>query len=172
MITLLDGLVRVGYERSRSEAREWSKLAGGAEKLAGEALRRIRGRAGGAIRKGVKERYTYHGALPIRSSVRGSTLELRVEGRREPLKKFRVRGGRRRERLYVQLVKGQGGVLERGFRGQKSGQYWRRQTESRLPILKLYGPSVAEMAGHEATPAEEINRRLEEMVESAMGAMM
>ena len=72
----------------------------------------------------------------------------------------------------MQLVKGQGGVLERGFRGAKTGQYWRRQTESRLPILKLYGPSVAEMAGHESTPAEEINRRLEEMVESAMGAMM
>ena len=170
---LFGGLIRVAYS-AKSEPVENTVDVKGAVK---KTLKQATNAAKKEIRTGVRQRYTYKGAIPIRSRVSGTRATITVKGKRSPLKKFQVRGGmaRRRgrhvtgEKLYAQVVRGQGGIIERGFR-KKSGQYWRRATKARLPIHMLYGPAAAQMAGHEPMPVRYVDKAIEEAIGNALGA--
>ena len=134
------------------------------------ALRKVTRSAKPMIRSSVKERYTYKGAISIRSRTSGLSSELKVSGARKTLRHFKVSGGKKPKKLYAMVVRGQGGIIERGFK--HGSVYFQRVGRSRLPIKGLYGPSTAEMAGHEPEPATLIQKRIEELLKAEMGAMM
>ena len=174
---LLGGLIRVGYMREEDGHIDLKKIVTNGRATVRDTMRAAKP----AIRAEVKKRYTYKGAISIRSRSSGMNGELRVRGSRLRLNKFRVKGGvlgrrgrsaRIGTKLYVQVIRGQGGVIERGFRmnsgGKFEGTYWRRDTPASLPIHMLYGPSVAEMAGHEPQPATLIQARIEQVLSERM----
>lgn len=129
------------------------------------------------IRREVRRRYTYKEALPIRVSYGDLISSVVVRGRRQTIKHFKVRGGyserrgQKGKKLYAEIVKGEGGIIKRGFMGDFADTYFKRLTKERYPIKALYGPSTAEMAGHEPEPATTISRRIEECVMERMAAI-
>lgn len=166
------GLIRVGYDRKDTgKFIALNKLQAKGKATVREVVRMTKPE----IRKAVKQRYTYKGAISIRSKVSGMGGAVIVKGKRNTLTKFQTRGGRGRagrgEKLYASVIRGQGGIIERAFKG-KTGRIWRRDTPKPLPIHMLYGPSTAEMSGKEPIPAKYIIEQIESKLESAMGAMI
>ena len=166
---LLGGLIRVGYSR-RDPANHIDLRT--VEQLSRAKVSKTIPRIKSKIREAIRQRYTYRGGISIKSRRSGLSAEIKVRGPRENIKKFQVRGGgsgrarkyrtgsgtagttrtnRYEGNLYVSILRGSGGVIKRGFKmrssGQFAGTYWRRDTQERLPIHMLYGPSVAEMGG-------------------------
>ena len=136
----------------------------------GKALRAVTRAAKPLIRSGVKERYTYKGAISIRSRTAGLSSQVKVTGARKTLRHFKVSGGKKPRKLFAMVVRGQGGVIARGFK--HGSVYFQRIGRARLPIKGLYGPSVAEMAGKEPQPAKMIQQRIGELLSAQLGAMM
>ncbi len=195
MIRLITGLT---YSRGYTPAM-WLHIGHAMRQSTQRAVRGVLRKVPALIRKGVRERYTYKGAIKTQMQIWGDSGQVKVSGGRLSLDKFKTRGGlpRRGKKLYAMIVKGQGGTIERGFahgwsvykrmsakakaRSWRYGEvgdvtmpdgFYQRTGASRLPIKRLYGPSVAEMAGKEPQPAKMIQQRIEELLSAQMGAMM
>lgn len=163
---LLGGLIRVGYERDGGRYERLGGVGGAGllKRLLPEPTKVKQ-----IIRSGVRGRYTYKGAINIKKRNTGVGADYIIRGSRLRLNKFEVRGGGSRNapgKLYVRVLQGGGGIVDRAFRMKSKGKYrgtlWRRDTEARLPIHMLYGPSVAEMAGKEPEPADKVTEALRE----------
>ena len=118
------------------------------------------------IRRSIKERYTYKGAISIRTRQSGARAQVVVRGSRQTIKHFRTRAPTKGRHLYAEVIRGQGGSIRRGFR--HNGTYFKRLTATRLPIQAIYGPSTAEMAGHEPAPATGLGRQIETLIEARL----
>ena len=171
------GLIRLGYSTRQSE---FNMSVGSISSGLRKSLRTTVKEAKKAIRQGIRNRYTYKGAIPIQAKVGGLTATLTIKGPRQKVSKFRARGGLARyskgrvtgPKLYVMVVKGQGGTIERGFQ-MRNRTYWRRDNpNTRLPIHMLYGPSIAQMAGHEPTPVKYIDTVIEKTMSAELEALM
>ena len=145
------------------------ELIGAVERLKNERPKVLKGVGRGVsrlIRRAVKERYTYKGAIRIRTRQSGDRAQVVVRGSRQTIKHFRTRAPTKRRHLYAEVIRGSGGAIRRGFRN--NGTYFKRLTATRLPIGAIYGPSTAEMAGHEPAPATALGRRIETLIEARL----
>jgi hypothetical protein len=80
--------------------------------------------------------------------IRGNMAKFIVRGR--PLKAVNFRNTRRKKGVFVQVKKGQGGLINGAFYTVVNSGLgiFTRRTKKRLPIDMKYGPSVAQMFGN------------------------
>ncbi len=179
------GLIRLGYSSTTNDFRmNVSAIKNGVKR----SLRVTVSEAKRSIRSGIKKRYTYKGPIPIRTKMRDLTATLTIEGPRQKLDKFRVRGGRPKynkgrvtgPKLYAMVVRGQGGTIERGFERLNGSAwegsewaYFRRDSDaSRLPIHMIYSLSVAQMAGHQPMPVRYIDDVIKKKMRAQLEAVL
>lgn len=131
-----------------------SRIPGGVELAARRALRRtLKGgrRTAGTL---TRRRYTLPAGIVTRSltvKISGFSGELASRGSRTPLEKAKVnpkkRITRRGRYIRAEVVRGQGGILPKAFRGYGSAIY-ERVGSSRYPIMRLTTVAAPQMVGH------------------------
>lgn len=175
----------------------WFRAEFGAiKKIPRQALKELKPK----VRAEVRKRYTYREGIPMRIHGFGDGAKLVVAGRRMSITHFRhnlpkwfegaeetadENGWYNAPRTHTRFKDAKGKYLEATVvRGQKltfyrafyhyslRGSFYERKGKPRYPIRQVMGPSIAEMAGHEPSPANEIKRALEAILEAKMGAMM
>ena len=146
-----------------------AKVKSGLPKVLREALKATKP----DIRAGVRGRYTYKGAIPMRVKASGAEGTLTIKGGRNSVRKFKYRApGKRGKRKYLRVwyLHGSEHTYVRGF--AYSGTYFERVGRPRYPIRKVTGASVPEMAGHEPEPARAIEAALGRHLNEKMEAIM
>ncbi len=136
-------------------------IRGGAGKAMARAINRSVQSARASMVRSAREEYTAK-ARAIRNTISikkasNSNPEavIKSEGSPLPLREFsvspRTENGKRRSPIRVSVKKGQKSSFERAFVVRTGGSVnvFSRIGSNRLPIEKLYGPSVPQMIGNE-----------------------
>ena len=123
-------------------------------------LRRALNATKPVIRKEIRRRYTYKGAIPIRTHVSQWSGQLNISGARNKAERFKLKEPRRGSYLTVNFLRGKATVFKKGFYWAAQGTYFERISKPRFPVRSIKGPSIAEMAGHAPTPVTAIEAAL------------
>lgn len=153
--------VTVSEQQLKQAERLLSHVKGGAGRAVSLALNRSISTARSDVVKGVRETYTVD-AKSVRESVRlksskPNKLEASIYAFGGPLSlsHFQVKpktvNGRRRTAIRVGVRKGSAKSMGKAFVARVGGnlQIFERVGKARLPIQKMWGPSVPQMVGNE-----------------------
>ncbi|MBQ9273295.1 MAG: phage tail protein [Succinivibrio sp.] len=141
-------------------------IPGGAHKAVARALNRTAQTTRTALSRKVTERYTVK-AGDVKSSMKmtraGKELEARIdiESPRIDASKFKLKPrqdttGQPNKKVTAEYLKGSPFQVKKGFIWH--GHLFEREEEKRLPINKMTGPAIAQMAGSEQV-IEEVEER-------------
>ena len=148
-----------------------SRIPGAIEKASRTAVRDALKGARQDVARKVAERYTISpGAITSTIKTRatgGLNGELKSKGAVNPLQKFKhtLPSRRRGEYIYIEVVRGQGGVLKKAFQGK--GSILERLTSARYPLRGIAGPSAPGML---STP--EVSEVIMDGMERRIGAKL
>lgn len=114
------------------------------------------------IRKAIRARYTYKGAIPITTSVSQWSGELEISGWRYRVERFKFKRPKRGPGSYltVHFLKGKATIFKKWFYWKAHANYFERISKPRFPVRSIKGLSIAEMAGHTPEPATVIEAAL------------
>lgn len=136
-------------------------------------LRRTLNETKKTIRKEVKARYTYKGAIRMQTYVSTWNGRITISSTRNKPDRFNLRRPKpfpvRGKYLTVHFLRSKGTVFKEGFFWSGKGTYFERISSPRFPVHSIKGPSTAEMAGHEPMPATAIEAALYRNIERFMG---
>ena len=155
--------VTVTEKQLEQAERLLSHVKGGASKAVARALNRSINTARSELVRGIREEYTVR-AAPVRNSIniRSSTpqrleAEIKTLGEPLPLNYFKVKPStpnpRRTSKIRVSVRKGSAKPIGSAFVARLGGtnKVFERVGKARLPIRRLFGPSVPQMAENDKT---------------------
>lgn len=153
--------IKVSEDQLRQAERLLSHVNGGSRQAISRALNRSINTARSDLVRGVREEYTVR-AAPVRNSIRlkNSTpqrleAEISSSGEPLPLNYFKVQPNtpnpRRKTPIRVSVRKGSAKPIGRAFVARVGGtnKVWERVGKARLPIRRLFGPSIPQMVGND-----------------------
>jgi len=139
---------RIDTANVRKLGREFARLAADSPKQLKQAVGSIRRIAATEARKSIGETYnTKVAGVTSGLDVRSGELSVTLDASPKPVGVLSFKGTRQVKRgLRLQILKGgQATIIRRGFISKSKRDPCIRETDTRLPIRKATGPSVADM---------------------------